>query len=58
MNLSAHDYIWIGTLAATIFYLRRDVNGLGGKTRKMVAEMIITAKERPDFEAVVRRLLG
>jgi hypothetical protein len=66
VNLTAHDYIWIGTLAATILYLRKDVNGLGMKTRRMIAEMIITAGEeagipkenRPRFEGYVRRLLG
>jgi len=58
MNFTPHDYIWLGTLAATIFYLRKDVNGLGAKTRKMIAETIIQNREHPDFANIVRRLLG
>lgn len=58
MNLTPHDYIWLGTLVATIWYLRKDVNGIGGKTRKMVAEIIIQNRENPDFANIVRRLLG
>lgn len=56
--MSPHDYIYLGTLVATVWYLRRDLNGMGRKTRLMTAEFIIASKDQPDFAAIVRRLLG
>lgn len=67
MNLTTHDWIAVGGYLAAIWYLRRDVNGLGAKTRRLVAEQIINAAYHirgadqdglRDFAAVVKRLLG
>lgn len=58
MNLQPHDYILVGIYVATVLYLRKDVNGLGAKTRRMIAEQIIQSREDKDFAAIVRRLLG
>jgi hypothetical protein len=58
MNLTPHDYIWFGILIVTVRYLTKDVNGIGSKTRKIISEQIIASKDRPDFETIVRRLLG
>ena len=58
MSLTAHDWIAVGLYIAAVWYLRHDVNGLGAKTRRMIAEQIIQAKDDPDFPAIVRRLLG
>lgn len=64
MNLTAHDYVLVGIYVATLLYVRRDVNGIGAKTRKMIAEMILQAafiafgKVDEGFETTVRRLLG
>lgn len=48
----------VGMIYAMFRQLRKDVNGLGWKTRKSVAEIIILSKQSPDFDAIVRRLLG
>lgn len=42
------------TQAAT----KKDIDGIGTKQRRMMAEQIIAAKARQDFEYIVRRLLG
>lgn len=54
------DYIEIGSALTVIWYLRRDVNGIGSKARKMVAEIIILNQslDKAEFAALVRRLLG
>lgn len=56
--MTPRDWIAVGLYLAAVWYLRRDVNGIGAKTRKMIAEQIIQAKNDPDFAVIVRRLLG
>ena len=58
--MTPRDYIEIGAALMIVWYLRKDVNGLGSKTRKLVAENIIQNQtmEKAEFAALVRRLLG
>jgi hypothetical protein len=56
--------IQVGILLATLRFLgqrieetRKDLNGLGRKTRAILAEQIIQAKDDPDFHAIVRKLV-
>lgn len=37
---------------------KKDLDGIGGKQRRMIAEQIIASKGRADFDYIVRRLLG
>jgi len=60
VRMTARDYIEIGAALAIVWHLRKDVNGIGSKNRKLVAENIIQNQtmEKSEFAALVRRLLG
>lgn len=46
--------VQLGVLLAGIQAMRRDVNGIGKKTRRMVIELLDQAADRKDFDAVKR----
>jgi hypothetical protein len=58
-----------GVMLATVKFLsekqdeqheqtRRDLNGLGRKERSIMAELIIQAKDSPEFPVIVRKLIN
>jgi hypothetical protein len=55
------DYLKLGFAAGAMWVivgqLRKQLNGVGRKTRILAAEQIIASKDRPDFEEIVRRLV-
>jgi len=65
----ASGLVQAGILIATIRFLskrqdedrksaRADSNGIGKITRSTMAELIILAKDQPDFPVVVRKLIN
>lgn len=59
MNLFSDYRFWIGVGVGYALFrqMRKDLNGIGRKSRALTAELIIAAKDRHDFADVVRRLV-
>ena len=55
---AASAAIQLGILLATVKALKQDVNGIGRKTRSLMAELIIQAKDDPDFAVTVRKIIN
>lgn len=50
--------IQMGILLATVKALKQDVNGIGKKVRSLMAEQIILAKDQPNFDVTVRKIIN
>lgn len=59
MNIFSNPNFWIGVGVgyAAFRQMRKDLNGVGRKSRILTAETIILSKNSPDFEDIVRRLV-
>lgn len=69
MVAAAGALIQAGALVAAVWFLgkkqdeqyrstRQDLNGLGKKERSIMAELIIQAKDSPEFAVIVRKLIN